>query len=50
MRIISIIRIIDIVDIIKMMRIIGIIRLIGITLSAWVSVLNPIFQNMSSIK
>ena len=40
-------------DIISIMHIIDIIRLIdiiSITLSAWVSVLNPIFQKMSSIK
>ena len=43
----QIMRIISISDIID---IINITRIIGITLSAWVSVLNPIFQKMSSIK
>jgi hypothetical protein len=44
MRIISISDISDITDIMYIMCI------IGITISAWVSVLNPIFQKMSSIK
>jgi hypothetical protein len=47
MRIISIIHIMEIIDITDIIDIIGI---IGLTLSAWVSVLNPIFQKMSSIK
>ena len=46
----QIMRIISISDIIDIMRIMYIMRVIGITLSAWVSVLNPIFQKMSSIK
>jgi hypothetical protein len=43
-------RIIDIMHIIRIIDIIDIIDIICITLSAWVSVLNPIFQKMSSIK
>ena len=46
----AIMRLIDIIHIIRIMDIMRIIDIICITLSAWVSVLNPIFQKMSSIK
>ena len=46
----AIMRLIDIIHIIHIMDIMRIIDIICITLSAWVSVLNPIFQKMSSIK
>ncbi len=39
-----------IISIKHIIGIIGIIGIMGITFSAWVSVLNPIFQKMSSIK
>ena len=46
----AIMRLIDIIHIIHIMDIMRIIDIICITLSAWVSVLNPIFQKKSSIK
>ncbi len=46
----QIMRIISIKQIMVIIDITDIIDIIGLTLSAWVSVLNPIFQKMSSIK